>query len=90
MVVGGKRSDFLEVSTGMWQGSIIGPFLYNLYVQELPHVLDMECPHNKNSKNLSEHLFNDSSKLFGVILTFADDSSLTLKAGKGKNFDIAA
>ena len=45
VVVGGKSNQFLEINTGVPQGSIVGPFLYNLYVQEHQHVLDMMCPH---------------------------------------------
>lgn len=39
VMVGGKHSDYLWVKHGVAQGSIIGPLMYNLYTQEIPHIL---------------------------------------------------
>ena len=87
VVVSGKASDLLNVQTDVPQGSIVSPFLYNLYVQELLHILDMKCNHIQYKKN--QYLFNQSCDLCGTILTFTDDSSLTVRAAKGENIMVA-
>ena len=69
----------------MPQGSIIGPFLYNLYIQELPHVPNEDCTHKEKVTNSTNFLFEDPCEHCGTIFTFADDSSLTIKALKNAN-----
>ena len=87
--VAGVNSEFLSIDTGVPQGSIVGPFFYNLYIQELPHFLDLECEHKIKQINLTEFLFDDPCEKCGIILTFADDSSLTIKTTKKENISAA-
>ena len=59
--INGALSKFLPVSSGVPQGSVLGPLLYTLFVNELPAVLD-----NSSEAKKAEH-----------ICCFADDTTLT-------------
>lgn len=54
VVVGSQMSSFLEVFTGVPQGSILGPLLFSLYVNELPRLV----------KHCSVHMYADDVQLF--------------------------
>ena len=83
VMVGGKLSDFLWVKNGVAQGSIIGPLMYNLYTQEIPHILDMECPHRDSSTNESEYLFEYPCVNCGTSFSYADDTSINIQIHSG-------
>ena len=88
VTVNGINSDYKWVKTGVPQGSIIGPFLYNLYTMEIPNTISVECPHTINTINNEDYLFPKQCTMCGLILTFADDSSLIIKTiENGSNID---
>lgn len=47
-------SSFLDVSSGVPQGSVLGPILFSLYINDLPH----------NIKHCQVHLFADDVQLY--------------------------
>ena len=54
-----ESSDFLPVTSGVPQGSILGPLLFLIFINDTPNVI---------SKETSLPLFADDSKCFRVIL----------------------
>ena len=52
--VNGSTSDYLEVSCGVPQGSVLGPLLFLIHINDLPSV----------SKVLSFYVFADDTNIF--------------------------
>ena len=43
--IGDKTSAYIEVATGVPQGSLLGPLMYNLLTNDLPDSLnELNCP----------------------------------------------
>ena len=62
VVVEGISSEYLDVTSGVPQGSILGPLLFLLYVNDLPDV----------ASNSTVALFADDSKCFNIIESSSD------------------
>jgi hypothetical protein len=58
-VINGKVSDYLPVTSGVPQGSVLGPLLFLIYINDMPNCI---------SRETSLPLFADDSKCFRVIL----------------------
>ena len=68
----GELSETLDVSIGVPQGSILGPILYCLLVNDLP-----ELAHNHPPIEDIPSFWNTHCSTCGGISCFADDSSLS-------------
>ena len=66
VVINGTYSSWSEVKSGVIQGSILGPVLFLMFVNDMPEVL--------RSSNLA--MFADDSKCFKAIRSFSDCSAL--------------
>ena len=61
VLIDGKMSDFIPVTSGVPQGSILGPLLFLLYINDMPTV-----------SNSPTALFADDSKCFRPVSSTAD------------------
>ena len=69
----GATSEDLPVTPGVPQGSVLGPALFLLYVNDLPEVI---------SSVIIVLMFADDTKIFSEIKTLEDASSLQKDLGK--------
>lgn len=79
--IAGQDGDYLPVMVGLPQGSILAPTLYNLYVQELPEVMndDENCKEEEH-KVINESLFSHQCMKCGTYICYADDSTYCTKS----------
>ena len=66
MVINGIFSNWADAGSGVPQGSILGPILFLLFVNDMPNVM--------NSATLA--MFADDSKCYRIINNDADFSKL--------------
>ena len=63
VVIDGKSSDWLPVTSGVPQGSLLGPALFVLFINDMPNALS-------HSSTLA--LFADDAKCFRAIRSYTD------------------
>ena len=64
-MLNGQHSSWADVKAGVHQGSMIGPLLFLIYINDLPNGL------NSNAK-----LFADDTSLFSVVHNITDSAHL--------------
>ena len=69
VVLDGIYSNWLDVTSGVPQGSILGPLLFLVYIDEMPNYL-------RNDSKLYIALFADDSKLYSRISNATDSERL--------------
>ena len=62
VVVNGRSSEWKDVTSGIPQGSVMGPLLFLMYINDLPETISSEV-----------YLFADDTKIFNIIV---DDESI--------------
>ena len=70
MCINGHNSDSLSITCGVPQGSILGPVLFLLYINDLPNT----------SKLLSFHLFADDTNISFSHKNFNDPELIMPKS----------
>ena len=73
--IGNKLSTMKSVKMGVPQGSVLGPMLYAIFVNELPEVVkDPNCQNILH--NNKEYLFDENCPQCGTVICYADDSTI--------------
>ena len=65
MLIGDNSSEWEDVTSSVPQGSVLGPLLFTIFINDLPGKIKHEC-----------RLYADESKLIGVIDTQKDIDSM--------------
>ena len=68
--VNGCYSQWYRVESGIPQGSILGPILFLIYINDLPSVCRTQCPNTKI------FLYADDAKVYNVVTCDEDQKSL--------------
>ena len=79
--IGTRSSTYTNVKSGVPQGSVLGPVLYVIYVNELPSLMDDDdCSNDTHTAavNGESSLFTDNCDDCGQMPTYADDSTVVL------------
>ena len=79
VTIGGVKSNIKTVTTGIPQGSILGPTLYSIYVNELAEAIYDHENCEDTAHNNMEELFSEECETCGNVTNYADDSTFHVK-----------
>ena len=77
--IGTHNSEYMNVISGVPQGSVLGPILYVIYVNELPSIInDADCTDTTHAASDITNLFNENCDACGLMPTYADDTTVVI------------
>ena len=77
--IGTRDSTYKNVTSGVPQGSVLGPIMYVIYVNELPSIVnDVNCTNSVHIRTDDSNLFSENYESCGQIPMYADDSTVVI------------
>ena len=87
VAIGSEESTIKSTPQGVPQGSVIGPLLYLVHINEMPNIVENPDCKNQIHQN-TENLFNDDCKDCGSFIMYADDGHFQFASNnRGQNQD---
>ena len=75
--IGAAESRIRTVKSGVPQGSVLGPMLYTIFLNELPEIVKSdECENDIH--NFNDNLFGQNCYRCGILPCFADDCTIAV------------
>ena len=77
MVIGQESSEWTTVKSGIPQGSVLGPVLFVIFINDLPDALDSTCK-----------IFADDTKIYRAVKLPADQDQLQIDLDKTSEWSL--